>query len=1297
MCIIKIVLTILCFRAVFCSVFYVAPSNDQPQCNTSYDYGGTAESCHSLEYYAKSQEIYFTDNTVFNFLPGKHYLNQTLLVTAVVNITLQGLGDVDVGFHDTVMQSNVIIDCSDGSSSTVGGAGIVFIDVIDLTLSKLTITQCNSIPLATGNAYAILFWEHLVNIGTVIEGLGLLNTSISMYQVLNAQLINLSIQNSTQVGLLAINVFNATIESSSFAINNLKSLDSGCDNAHHIETCYGGNVILAYTLSWPNLCYGLNFFFKFDITNSNFSFASSFYIDVQIPGGGLTVFIDNYSRYGVHVSLTEVYAHNNTAVPGGNINFVTTQSSTLFRFDIHETLSLFGNRVLQEIPQDSFINIGGGLLVLIGVTSPLQLNYIGNCSLNQLKPLDTIILLNNSQFTNNNGLLGGGAHISVKSFPISSIVHSIIILSCDFSNNFGYIGIGLYIDQVSFHTFATPLEYDIIDVTVSNSLVKIPKDVESKNGNAVYMTGLHRVNVFDISITNNTPVQGAYLSSSNLLVTGLNNVFSNNSALSGGALSILQGSLVTLVPPAVLKFVNNQATIEGGAIFVETGPTLSPYCFFQIQSDNVNISQSIVQWHFINNSAQVAGDSIYGENINKCLMINTLYTTNDSPLTPTEIFKNFFFFENRDNSSKSFSSVSSDPNKVCFCFGSSLNCSITETYYTAYPGTNIILSLATVGVFDSYSQGIINLETFANDNDDQRKVDSDSYIFIDEGMCANYYYPVKTNATELQLKLKVTPREVNVVDSLVSYPLIFIVIRLLPCPPGFSLNADLSSCVCNSALSQAVSNVSCNISSQLITRSGDTWIGYQNSSSCLFAQNKCPFDYCTSEQVSFSVYSPDAQCAIGRSGVSCGSCDKGLSLMLGSNKCGKCSDYYLALLLVFGVAGLLLILLLTALNLTVSEGVVNGLIYVANIIKIYETAFFTNGQIFILSQFISWINLDFGIQVCFYDGLDAIVKSWLQFIFPVYIWLLIILIIILCKFSSSFSRLIGHNILPVFATLILLSYTKLFRTVVPVIQFNRLECNITGEKVYFWSRDGNVPYTSTEHVVLLVFSLFVFCGLIIPFTAIVFAHTPFLTRINVKRFQTIFLRLKPVFDAYNGPYKKGISVIWTGVLLVARLILVITATVSSTEVYRSVVVGLTSVLLTILVAMNGVYTSRLNNIVEGSFLLTLTIVASFVQYSHYVTLVGVLLILIGFCAICISQFYLVCLKSRRWNVLFSVNRKKDDNVLKEVFEDSVLCDSSVAAVVGKTVIAINGEENVRTRESLIFSDDSSTIPYTELH
>jgi len=54
--------------------------------------------------------------------------------------------------------------------------------------------------------------------------------------------------------------------------------------------------------------------------------------------------------------------------------------------------------------------------------------------------------------------------------------------------------------------------------------------------------------------------------------------------------------------------------------------------------------------------------------------------------------------------------------------------------------------------------------------------------------------------------------------------------------------------------------------------------------------------------------------------------------------------------------------------------------------------------------FLSWTNLDFGFEVCFYSGMDVYQKTWLQFVFPFYIGLLVGLILAFCHYSSEIMK-----------------------------------------------------------------------------------------------------------------------------------------------------------------------------------------------------------------------------------------------------------------------------------------------------
>ncbi len=63
----------------------------------------------------------------------------------------------------------------------------------------------------------------------------------------------------------------------------------------------------------------------------------------------------------------------------------------------------------------------------------------------------------------------------------------------------------------------------------------------------------------------------------------------------------------------------------------------------------------------------------------------------------------------------------------------------------------------------------------------------------------------------------------------------------------------------------------------------------------------------------------------------------------------------------------------------------------ANVVNTFNDALFPSNTLswIIVKVFISWLNLDFGISTCFYEGLDAYSYTWLQFVFPFYLWFLV--------------------------------------------------------------------------------------------------------------------------------------------------------------------------------------------------------------------------------------------------------------------------------------------------------------------
>ena len=506
-----------------------------------------------------------------------------------------------------------------------------------------------------------------------------------------------------------------------------------------------------------------------------------------------------------------------------------------------------------------------------------------------------------------------------------------------------------------------------------------------------------------------------------------------------------------------------------------------------------------------------------------------------------------------------------------------MDCSNKLLSIKAYPGERINISIVIVGQENGVVPGIVLLRnTDAHSNQDIN--------FTNPKNCTTIEFIVMSNSYLLIVSLEGYQKHLN--------------ITLGACPLGFTKSNKTNLCDCEKLKQKVNATIKCDAADNTMTQPGDIWIGTIGnvSDTCVVVYSPCPFDYCKTTPFKFSLLAdpdPDPQCALNRNGTLCGSCKHNFSLALGSNNCIQCHDEfsYLSLIIPFAAAGFGLVALLMVLNLTVSIGTINGIIFYASIVKISESTgiFFPNGSIRVLSQFIAWLNLDLGIETCFYPGMTAYAKVWLQFVFPVYIWFIIATIIVLCRYSTWLSNKIGGNVVQVLATLILLSFTKLFRTFAPALTWIKLSCESNSTTV--WYVDGNVSHFSKEHYLLMAAAA-LFLLLAVSYTlALLFDAVieKYLTKLQFFRKQ--WVRLKPLIDAYHGSYKDNCR-FWTGLLLLVRMSFTLVSLYLNTFGTLIFITTSTTVLLSLLVAFEGVYQKKYLNILECSFFLNLGLLSA---------------------------------------------------------------------------------------------------------
>uniref|UniRef100_A0A1X7UMJ5 Right handed beta helix domain-containing protein n=1 Tax=Amphimedon queenslandica TaxID=400682 RepID=A0A1X7UMJ5_AMPQE len=724
-------------------------------------------------------------------------------------------------------------------------------------------------------------------------------------------------------------------------------------------------------------------------------------------------------------------------------------------------------------------------------------------------------------------------------------------------SNFGQLGSAIYIgQQKSFNQFV--LNISLTNVTIRENKIVMGRSLSQNRlefketfQSAVALIFVSSIKFTDCWFIGN---QGSGLFIFNSLVTfrGANH-FVGNSGHSGGGVAMYGNSFLLLKHDSMLNFTNNHANQAGGAVFISQivleifnssyyNDLILGYCFFQLQDSYVQRSQ---YFFFKNNTARV-GSIIYGGTTSHC----NVYCNVSNQINGDNDF-NIYDVSTIENQPGN-SLITSDARDVCFCFNDIPQCDDTVSYASVFPGNPLNISVVvTGGVNDNATTGIVELNSAAH--------------VLAKAECTTILQTVDTSSyTTLELVLSVSNSETNF-DAAPKY--LFVTIE--QCPLGYHLSNKTQKCECDFDWRNDAS-VTCNELNGTFTRSGLTWIGMTDNN-CTVISQFC--EYCKFPTINLYLNDSDEQCGLNRTGIYCGECAQGLGLMLGSNRCKNCSNGYIALTAVFALAGVVLVIFIILMNLTVTVGVINGFLFFANVVKMYQPLFIGLNDIPVLSQFISWVNLDLGIETCFFAGMNACVKSGLQFIFPFYVWFLILIIIFLSRKFSRLSRLIGNNAVPVLCTLILLSYTKLLRNIVDIFSYSRVCSHIV------WYNNPRVQYCTGCHLPLFITALSMIIILFVPYTLfLLFFPLWELCRSKWSFGTTFYLKLKPFFDAYAGPHKDYFR-IWPGLLVLVRIVLAIAFAISEGPSIPAFTMMIVTSILILILSFRSVYkNSKLHNL-----------------------------------------------------------------------------------------------------------------------
>ena len=458
--------------------------------------------------------------------------------------------------------------------------------------------------------------------------------------------------------------------------------------------------------------------------------------------------------------------------------------------------------------------------------------------------------------------------------------------------------------------------------------------------------------------------------------------------------------------------------------------------------------------------------------------------------------------------------------RICLCRKNHpVNC-YSEEIGPFYPGETVSCNLALV----SSSTSTVLLDKDHNSYFSCQGTKSTVVVHTRE--CKNMQFTVThENGIWCELCLKAVP-----LYSYYVYEWMDIyTITLSPCPKGFLLHSE-GYCWCDPILSSYIPSLThCDIDDQTIPRPANSWISAHtvNNSHSYHVSLHCPFDYCLPHSSHLNLSTPYSQCQFHRSGLLCGQCQQGLSAVFGSSQCKHCSNVYLLIIIPIAIAGLILVLLLFLLNLTVTDGDINAFIFYVNIISINNSIIFPINNT-VIHAFVSLANLDLGITICFYNGMDNYAKVWLQLLFPAYLIFIATLIIIVSRYYSRIQRLTARRALPVLATLFLLSYTKVLLTVSSILFYYSTITHLpSNETKLVWLVDPNLPLFEVKFTLLFMVCFILFFILVLFSVALIFTK-------KSSQFKIINY-FKPMLNAYQGPYKLKFYY-WTGLQLLIRAV-----------------------------------------------------------------------------------------------------------------------------------------------------------------
>jgi predicted outer membrane repeat protein len=828
----------------------------------------------------------------------------------------------------------------------------------------------------------------------------------------------------------------------------------------------------------------------------------------SIASGGITIHLLNGNSYP-----SEIY-FNHTKVlynHGGGVLIVYKLAPLVEIPVISFMYSYFGSNTLKS-------NNGAGMAIYL--VSSLKINYfvptyciicIVKCAFaNQI-----LMLKNGSKAT-----YGGGLYVSVL-YNKSSVPFVLLDVVKFLWNTAIKGGLAIYVKGFSLipnvHNTAADFIIILKNVLISNSHYNREKRHYFSSLTTTEFNKIKQVIFEGSTILEYNDGTGISISSTGSLKLKGRILIESNRGLKGGGIKIGSNSLLVISDESYASFVNNIAFTYGGAIYSET----DDYCPISFTLSNFKNQTGYLE--FANNKAFIEGDDMFLAGLKHCQHIK----------------QNMIFNSNASNHKL----LSTPPVSLSFCSNN------YSEQLIIYPGFKLKINLS---ASDETASKVIT-PVSATFSITKNFRDPTLAWEFEPGQNIQLLSNHKCTILEYTILKKTSDHPMSGVIELAvlgQIPLLNISFSTRKCPLGFKYNQEI--CDCDEFLTSHSITKSCDINKQTILITGNTWLGYAyinyntstlhsqtsipNGKTLLAYASSCPTGYCKnaidgSHDLEFHIFDHSALCINQRTGILCGGCIENYTAVLGSFECIQCSFQNYLPIILFPLFAVVIIICLLTLNLTISNGILGSFIFYANVhIAMLQYQLGDEWYVQFTSFFINCLNFSFPIKTCLSTNLSSLTKTAVSFASPVFLWIIVLVLIIISKYSTKISNVIAHSSIQVLATLFYLSFAKLLLTVIdictPAIIY------IPSSRYLVWYTDGNISFWhNTGHVVLVIVAFFVTFLLLIPF---IFFVTCGSLIFRLHSLRSIFIYVNPFVDAYQGPYREKCKY-WSGLKLLLLL------------------------------------------------------------------------------------------------------------------------------------------------------------------